>query len=137
MAESVGKYVPTPDGLNYDFYKHAIDGVLHFPRCKKCGTYHHPPRFLCGKCASSEHDWVPSSGEGKLFSWTVNHRVFDPGWMPEVPYATVVVEMDEEKVRVVGGLRGLDLADLKIGIPMVAEVEPAGDEFVFVYFRPV
>ena len=80
--------------------------------------------------------FVPSAGRGRIFSWTVTHRPVDPGWAAEgLPYATVVIEM-EEGVRLVGGWRG-GLDALRLDLEVGVEVEAAGENFAFLYFRPV
>ena len=127
--------VPTPEGLNADFYEQAADGVLHLQRCAACGTFRHPPRYYCAACGSGEVEWAPSSGRGRLVSWTVTHFPFDRGWADDLPYATVVVEL-EEGVRLIGALEGLDPGELAPGAPLVASLEPMGETFVFITFRP-
>lgn len=128
------KFVPDPDGLNADFYRRLAEGRIHFQQCTRCGKIHHPPRYRCSACGGEAHVWTPASGRGVVFSWTVTHRPFDPGWAHEIPYATLIVEMDEG-VRVVGALRGSPPSELKLGLRVEAEVEPLSDAFARVYFR--
>jgi len=127
--------IPDPDGRNADFHRHAATGTLHLQRCSSCGRYQHPPRYLCAGCRSEDLEWVAASGRGRVFSWTVTHRPIDPGWGHEGPYATLVVELSEG-VRVVGALRGLAPEKLRLDLPVVAELEPASEEFAFIHFRP-
>ena len=95
----------------------------------------HPPRFLCPGCGSDALVFKPSAGQGRIFSWTLTHRPVDPGWAAEgLPYATVVVEM-EEGIRLVGGWRGSPDV-LCLDLRVQAEVEPATEAFAFLYFRP-
>ena len=130
------KLVPSPDGRNADFYRLAASGRLHLQQCTSCAHYYHPPRYLCRECGSSELELVPSAGRGRVFSWTVTHRPVDPGWAAEIPYATVVVEM-EEGVRIVGALRGLPPGDLALDLPVRAEIEVVNDEFARIWFSPL
>jgi len=80
-------------------------------------------------------EWVPSPGRGSLFSWTVTHIPFDPGWAGEVPYTTVVVELDEG-VRLLGAIDGVERADLHLGLPLTASLDSKSEGFVFLTFRP-
>ena len=89
------KLVPNPDGRNADFYNLAATGRLHLQQCTGCRQYYHPPRYLCRECGSGELAFVPSQGRGRVFSWTVTHRSVDPGWAEELPYATVVIALEE------------------------------------------
>ncbi len=128
------KMVPDPDGRNADFYRLAASGRLHLQRCTSCQRYYHPPRYLCRECGSGELEFVPSEGRGRVFSWTVTHRPVDPGWAEELPYATVVVAM-EEGVRVVGALNG-DSGALELDLPVTAEIDPVSDDFARIVFSP-
>ena len=92
MSDRPPKMIPDPDGLNADFYQHLADGTLCLRHCDTCGVVHHPPRYLCGACGSDDVGWTPVSGKGRIFSWTVTHRPIDPGWAPDLPWATVVVQ---------------------------------------------
>ncbi|MHB1910883.1 MAG: Zn-ribbon domain-containing OB-fold protein [Acidimicrobiales bacterium] len=78
---------------------------------------------------------MPSPGRGSLFSWTVTHIPFDPGWAGEVPYTTVVVELDEG-VRLLGAIDGVKRADLHLGLPLTASLDSKSEGFVFLTFRP-
>jgi uncharacterized OB-fold protein len=127
------KFVPSPDGRNADFYRFAASGRLHLQQCTSCRRYYHPPRYLCRECGSDALDFVPSSGRGRVFSWTVTHRPVDPGWAPEIPYATLVVAM-EEGVRVVGALDG-DPSALELDRLVDAGVERVSEEFARIVFR--
>ncbi len=136
MSEAPTKYTPDPDGRNADFYRHLAGGRLHLQSCADCARVLHPPRFRCAGCGSLDLVFVPSAGRGRIFSWTVTHRPVDPGWAAEgLPYATVVIEM-EEGVRLVGGWRG-GLDALRLDLEVGVEVEAAGENFAFLYFRPV
>jgi uncharacterized OB-fold protein len=127
------RLLPAPVGLNAEFYAHAAQGSLCFQRCDDCGAWRHPPRFLCATCGSERFTWTPSSGRGKVFSWTVTHRPIDPSF--ELPYAVLVVEM-EEGVRVVGNLTALRPDELRLDRPVVVELEKMTDTIALLTFRP-
>ena len=129
------KFVPDPDGRNADFYRHLASGTLHLQRCEGCSQVFHPPRFRCARCGSDALVFNPSLGKGRMFSWTVTHRPVDPGWASEeLPYATVVIEM-EEGIRLVGGWRG-SLEEICLDLPVRTEVEPGNESFGLLYFAP-
>ena len=130
------KMIGDPEGAAVEFYRRAAAGTLSIQHCASCARAQHPPRYRCPACGSNEFRWPVSSGRGRVFSWVLTHRPMDPAWAADgLPYVSVVVEM-EEGVRVVGGLRGMDPADLRLDLPVVLEVEPAGEEFAFFYFSP-
>ena len=127
------KMIPDPDGRNADFYRCAATGALHLQQCSDCGTWYHPPRYLCRECGSSALAFQPASGRGRLFSWTVTHRPVDAAWAREIPYVTAVVAT-EEGPRVVGALRGLDPSELALDLPVHTEIERVSDEFARIWF---
>ena len=135
MSALPPRIIPDPDGLNADFYRHLARGQIHFQHCRDCSAVHHPPRYRCASCGSADYHWVASTGLGRVFTWTVTHRPVDPGWASEIPYATLVVAMDEG-VRVVGALRGLPPAELALDLRVAAEIETVSEAFAFIHFRP-
>jgi uncharacterized OB-fold protein len=90
---------------------------------------------MCAKCGSPEWRWSPCSGRGRVYSWTVTHRALHPAFADDVPYAVVVVEL-EEGVRMVSGLRGLPPEQLELDLPVEVELEPVSDEVAIPFFRP-
>ena len=129
------RMVPRPVGLNAEFYAHCARGELRFQRCGSCGTWRHPPRYRCGSCGSAEWSWERATGRGRVFSWTVTHQALDPAYADELPYAVVVVELDEGP-RLVGNLRGLAPAALRLDLPVEVEFEPVADGVALTHFRP-
>ena len=135
MSAPPHKMLPAADGLNADFYQHLADGTLCMRHCDDCGVMHHPPRYLCAACGSAAVSWAPLCGKGRIFSWTVTHRPIDPGWAPDLPWATVVVEM-EEGPRLVGAWRGASNDVLKLDLPVRVEIEKQTEHFALLYFCP-
>jgi hypothetical protein len=127
---------PSPDGPNAEFYRRlAATRRLCFQRCAACGRVRHPPRLACPACGSAESDWAPSSGRGRIYSWTVTHQAFVAAFAHELPYAVVVSEL-EEGVRLVSGTRELTAAMLAIDLPIEIAVEEVADGLVLPFARP-
>lgn len=130
------RLLPAPVGPNADFYaRAATTGVLHLQRCDACGAWRHPPRVRCAACGSDALSWQPSAGRGRVFSWTVTHQALDPAFADHLPYAVVVVELDEGP-RVVGNLVGLDPAALELDLPVEVVLDRRSDSVALVDFRP-
>jgi uncharacterized protein len=127
--------LPQPVGLAADWYAHLARGELRFQRCVGCGRWRHPPRHLCPACGSAAWFWTVADGRGVLFSWTVTHQAMHPAFADAAPYAVVVVELDEG-VRVVSGVRGLEPADLHLGLRLRAEIDRVDDAIGLLYFGP-
>lgn len=126
-----GKMIPQPDDLNLELFQAtASAGALHVQQCADCGAYAHPPRYYCARCFSPDYRFVPVSGTGTVYSHTLSHYTTEPAWKDDVPYATVVVELDEGP-RIVGAARHSDPAAIRIGQRVRVVPERRTDEFSF------
>jgi uncharacterized OB-fold protein len=104
---------PPPNPVTAPFWAALAEGRLLLQRCARCGHVQHHPRPLCTSCWAPAPEWVASAGGGSVWTWTVVHRAGHPGWADAVPYAVVVVELDEGP-RLVTAWSG-DLGDLALG----------------------
>ena len=86
------KPLPRGEDFNGEFYRFCKDHELRFQRY--CGAWRHMPRESCQACGSN-WTWERTEGKGQVFSWTVIHRALHPGFAEALPYAAVVVELEE------------------------------------------
>ena len=89
------------------FFDAAAQGRLMIKRCAACGQPHHYPRALCPFCSSDRTEWMPASGRGRIYSYSVMRRV-------PVPYAIAYVTL-EEGVTMMTNIVDCDLDALRIG----------------------
>ena len=133
MSDPRPKYLPKPAGLDRALFRAAIDtGRLHVQTCDDCGHHQHPPRYFCSECHSKSLGFAPVSGTGTVFSWTVSHFTTDRGWASEMPYATVVVELDEGP-RIVGTFAGPN-DELESGLAVTVRTEEKTPDFAYFWF---
>src|SRR5689334_13371086 len=95
MTTSVSKPVPEVSATLAPYFAAARAGRLVVQRCAGCGALRFPPRELCSGCLATEATWQEVSGRGEIFSYNVMHQVYHPGFAAAVPYAVVVVKLDE------------------------------------------
>lgn len=107
---------------------------LLIQRCLACGTLRHYPRIMCPNCSSWDTEWVEVSGKGKIYSWTVAHQAFHPAFIDEVPYASVIVELDEG-VRLVTNIVDAKPGELYIGMPVEVVFQDATSEITLPKFK--
>jgi hypothetical protein len=110
--------IPTPQ-VNPEiqpFFDAAAQGRLMIKRCAACGQTHHYPRALCPFCASERTEWVPASGRGTIYSYSVMRRV-------PVPYAIAYVTL-EEGVTMMTNIVDCDLDGLHIGQSVKVTFKP-------------
>jgi uncharacterized OB-fold protein len=90
------------------------------------GNLQHPPVPALWQDPATPIDYVVSSGKGTVFSFVVHHAPKVPG--RTLPFVIALVEF-EEGVRMLGELRNVDHAEVKIGMPVrTTYIDfPAGD----------
>ena len=90
------------------------------------GTLQHPPVPAVWQDKEKPVDYVVASGNGTVYSFVVHHAPKVPG--RTLPFVIALIEL-EEGVRMLGELRNVDHAEVKIGMPVRATYIdfPAGD----------
>ena len=109
--------VPDNDSEWKEFYEHARAHRLVVRKCNACGLMRYPPMHACHRCMELGWTWHPVSGKGTIYSYEIVHHAIQPGFKDSTPYATVLVELDEqrgqptadESLRVIGNLVKADL----------------------------
>jgi len=104
-------------------------------KCDSCGRLRFPPRDRCSHCLSIRSSWTPVSGRGEVFSFNIMHQVYHPGFAAEVPYAVVVVQL-EEGARIVSNLVGVKPHEIRCGMPVEVVFEKLSEEVTLPKFRP-
>ena len=116
-----------PDMFDNDiipFWNGLKEHKFKLNRCTRCGA-HYWPMALCPKhedITFDEMEWTPTSGRGKIFAWEVVHKVKTPAIEHELPYALVLVELDEGPIFATR-LVGKSPPGLKIGMPVEVAYE--------------
>jgi uncharacterized OB-fold protein len=114
--------VPAVEGW---FTLDAAKPQLLGSRCKACGAYFFPKETaFCRnpKCAGNEFEEVPLSTRGKLWSFTDNRYPPPKPYIasdPFEPYAVAAVELEREKMVVLGQVaKGVGTDQLEAGREM-------------------
>ncbi len=117
------------------FWTAAADGRLEILRCRACGFWLHPPAPVCRECLSLNLAPEQVSGFGHVYSFTVNHQVWNPVMPP--PYVIGIVELDEQPgLRLTTNIVGIDPEDVHCGLAVKALFEPDDEEAGYVLFVP-
>ena len=132
MTDRAGsKVIGKPDDLNLELFQTIVaSGQMCLQRCDSCGRYSHPPRMYCGDCFSGSHSYPEISGAGAVYSYTISHHTAEAAWQDELPYLTVVVELDEGP-RVVGAATLPDPTAVKIGQRVHVVPEKRTEDFAY------
>ena len=81
-----------------------------------------------------EWEWAQSSGRGKIFSWTVTRAPLHTAFAAQVPYALVIVEL-EEGARMISGLRNCKLENIRLGLPVEVLFERVAENLAMPFFQ--
>ena len=117
-------------------------------RCKKCSTYFFPKQeMFCRNpsCRSVDFEEIELSRTGKIWSYTEHFYAPPEPYIfsePFEPYTIAAVELDEEKMIVLGQVaKGVSAQDLTTGqsVELVVETlyEQDGTEFTVWKWKPV
>ena len=110
-------------------------GKLLLQRCSSCGKFRHYPRLVCDTCHSMKVDWVESTGQGEIYSWTIAHQAFHESFKADIPYVLAIAIL-REGVRVQARLNGVAHADIRVGLPVVAKFEKITDDLTLLALVP-
>jgi hypothetical protein len=128
---SADKIIPKPDDLNLELFQAIIaGGHLCVQKCGNCGNYAHPPRMFCARCFSGDYSYAQVSGAGTVYSYTLSHHTAEPAWQEELPYLTIVVQLDQGP-RIVGAARIDEPATVRIGQRVRVVPEARTDDFAY------
>src|ERR1700730_13709691 len=103
------------------YWEAAAQGVLVVQQCDTCGRSQLYPRVVCAACHGDELRWVPASGEGTVYTYSVVYRPM-ANYSEPVPYIVAVVEL-EEGPRLTTRLVGLGPEDPFIGMRVGVDFE--------------
>jgi uncharacterized OB-fold protein len=124
---------PSTSQDNAFFFDGARDGKLQVQRCGGCGRLQHPPTPVCPECGSFDRGVAEVSGRGTVHSFVVNHHPQVEGF--EYPLVVALVDL-EEGIRLVTNLVGVEPGDVRIDMPVEAELVAVDDDLTLPMFRP-
>jgi uncharacterized protein len=112
------------DPLTAPFFAGAARGELLVTRCSSCDRYVWYPAPSCPHCEGALA-WIPVSGNGTLFSWTVVRRAFLPAFEDKVPFVSALIAIDEDPaVRIVSYVVDCEPEALRADEPVRAVFRP-------------
>jgi len=133
-ADASALPLPGQGGFAGEFYDWCRRGELRFQRCAACGVWRHVPRELCAACGSTAFAWSPSSGRGRVFTYTIVMRAMHPGFAARVPYAPAVIEL-EEGVRMLSEVVDCPVEELQVDLPVEVIFQEAAAGVTLPKFR--
>ena len=127
MTRILGEHwlLPRLDAHNRDFF---TAGVLTLQQCTRCTHVQHPPEDVCEACGSFDFGRFVSAGKGRIESVAVVTQAVHPLLADRVPYAIVLVSVDDAPgVLVAGNVAGTAPDAVAIGDRVRVVFEEATD----------
>jgi hypothetical protein len=127
MARHLGDewVLPGIDDLNRAWF---TSGVISLQVCDDCDALQHPPDEICGSCQGNRLSFRECSGEGRVESVAVVHHPVHPALKDRVPYAIVLVSIDDAPgVNAIGNVLNRQPGEIEIGQRVRAVFEEVGD----------
>jgi uncharacterized protein len=125
--------VPGPDDAPY--WQGLKDGMLLIQRCDNCGAVRHPPRPRCGQCVAAAFSWIPATGSGTVYSFTIVRHAPNPQLAEAVPYVVALIELDEGP-RLVSNVVGVEPDIVAVGQRVQVAFDRLGPNAVLPRFSP-
>jgi uncharacterized OB-fold protein len=130
--------LPVPDEDTRPFWEGCKRRELLMQRCAECGRFRFYPRRMCPQCQSVAGEWVPVSGNGTIYSRVLVHPPVLPAFADRVPYAVVLVELDEDpSLRLVGNVLDCPPEEVRIGRPVQVVFQDVSEEIALPQWRVV
>lgn len=115
--------LPTLDALSRPFF---TTGRIALQQCSACAHVQHPPEEVCQSCQSFAFGIFESAGLGRIESVAVARQSVHPALNDQVPYAIVIVSVDDAPgVVIIGNAVGVAPDEVRIGDPVRAVFEDA------------
>ncbi|MCW2514728.1 MAG: putative nucleic-acid-binding protein containing a Zn-ribbon [Mycobacterium sp.] len=127
-----GRMIPELTADVREFWTGGADGRLHVPYCESCARWTLPPEDACPRCDAPLAS-RPVSGDGTVFTYTVNQHAFNPAVPP--PYVIAIVELaEQDDLRLAANIVDCEPDSITIGMPVTVRFErqPVADDTAFV-----
>ena len=132
----VTRPIPVPNEWTKPFWEAARNGVLALQRCQSCGRFQHPPYPTCVNCIGIDLRFEPVAGRGSIYAYTIMYHTGDRRFAPAVPYASIIVELDDAPgALMAGNLLGAEYTEAKVGRRVEVVFQPLNDDITLPQFR--
>jgi uncharacterized OB-fold protein len=135
MAPDPVKFLPTPTPATEVFWQGCQNHQLWIQHCKACDHFQFYPRPFCTECMRSDPEWVQASGRGVVQSYTVVRTPVAPAYADDIPYAIVLVTLDEGPV-MMSQMTACDVDGVEIGLRVEVEFEAWSEAVTMPLFKP-
>src|SRR6201998_3402240 len=132
----VTRPIPVPHEGTKAFLGAGGGGGLALQPCQSCGHFQHPPYATCTRCVATDLKFEPVRGAGAIYAYTIMYHTGDKRFAPAVPYASIIVELDDAPgALLAGNLLGAPYTQAKVGRRVEVTFEKLNDDITLPQFR--
>lgn len=117
------------------YWESAHEHALKLQRCADCGELRFYPSLSCHFCNSLEFEWVPISGKGSVFTYTVVYRGPGAPFADLLPLVVAMVTL-EEGPTMMSNVVNVDPEAVEIGMPVQLAYEDVDERITLPVFEP-
>lgn len=138
MTSDYKKPIPVPQVESDQYWQKAKEKELWLRKCNACGNAYFYPRDISPCCFSRDTTWIQASGKATLFTYGIVHRAPHPGFVPDVPFVTAIVELEEGPTMPTNIIMEDPTPEkLQVGMALEVVFEDITDELALPKFKPV
>jgi uncharacterized OB-fold protein len=130
------KPLPQPNADDRFFWDGCKEHKLLFQKCLNCGLVRWPPSIICPNCHSNDTEIIEATGKGRIYTYAVYHQAYHPGFESEIPYVTVIIEL-EEGPHFLSNITGCEPDEVECDMPVEVVWEDITEEFSLPKFKPI
>lgn len=127
--------LPTPTPATTTFWEAAKRHKLLIQKCKQCECHIYYPRGFCPECLSPDLEWVESSGEGTIYTYTIVYHSPIREFESRVPYILAIIEL-KEGVRIMSNIVHCEPAEIRVGMTVQVIFEEVSKNISLPKFQP-
>ncbi len=134
MSRHANKFLPSPQPGTKPFWDGCKRHQLLLQKCGQCGTHQFYPRVICTSCSANSLDWVESSGNGTVVTWTIVRHAVSEAYADDVPYVIALIKLQEGPT-MMSQIIECDPESVHSGMPVIVSFQDWTDDVSMPVFR--
>lgn len=130
------KPLPIIDTINQEFWESCRQHAMKLQQCDDCGFIRYYPSPVCHRCGSFATTWVPVSGLGTVYTFSIVYRPPSEAFAADVPYVYAIVHLDEGPMMPTN-IVGIAPEKVTIGMRVQVTYDDVTPEVTLPKFQPI